>query len=166
MGNKKAIVSIAVLHHHSSSLQQRSHSFHLLSFPHCCGDHFNQPDPGSTWSQLNAFLSLTYTKHIKGTGPSSVHSSIAARYLSFCYVPHSCATCVIFDPQEGLTNCVKGINCICSIHLWTGQLFCSLLWTVWMFGWLGSCLSMVHCWLGPPCVCGGVFHCLEVQVGD
>lgn len=52
-------------------------------------------------------------------------------------------------------------------HLWTGPLFCSFLWTLQIFGRLGSYLSMVHCWLGPPCVwVGGVLHCLVVQVGD
>lgn len=84
---------------------------------------------------------------------------VAVSYFSFCYLQHSCATCVIFDPEKGLTDCVKDRNCIGSTHLWTEQLFCSLLWTVWMFGWLGSCLSMVHYWLGPPwvCMCMGEF---------
>lgn len=62
------------------------------------------------------------------------------------------------------------IKCVAVCHIWSRarsnrlcdrkrqpyiceRLLCSLLWTVWMFGWLDSCLSMVHCWLGPPCVC-------------
>lgn len=60
------IVSTAVLHHHSSSLQHRSHSFRLLSSPHCDGAYFNQPDPGSTWSQLNALHTLK-AQHTQNT---------------------------------------------------------------------------------------------------
>lgn len=56
--NCAIIVTIAIAHHYNGSIQHRSHSFHLLSSPHCGGDHFNQPDPGSTWSQLNAFHAL------------------------------------------------------------------------------------------------------------
>ncbi|KAM7382479.1 hypothetical protein PAMP_002206 [Pampus punctatissimus] len=39
----------------NNGLQHKSHSFYLLSSPHCDNDRFNQPDPVSAWSQLILF---------------------------------------------------------------------------------------------------------------
>lgn len=157
------IVSVALLHHHSSSLQYRSHSFHLLSFPHCCGDRFNQPDPGSTWSQLNAFLCSTYKNTPKAL--YFIKCVAADSYFPFCYLPHYCATCVIFDPEQGLTGCVTGRNSPTFVN-WTVVLFSFMnIANVWSAGLLfehGALLvgSTLRVWVG------GVLNCLVVQVGD
>lgn len=138
---------------------------HLLTFPHCRGDHLDQPDPGSTWSHLNAFQCSSYRNTPKALCLIKCGAAVLF-FFSLCYLPHCHATCVIFDPERGLTGCAMGRRSRTFVN-WT-VVFVLFSWTAQMFGRLDSLFEHGALLVGstPRVWVGGVLHCVVVQVGD
>lgn len=92
--------------------------------------------------------------------------SSSSKLFVFLLLPHCCATCVIFDPEQGVTGCVTGRNSPASVNF-TVVLFSFMnsvnVWSAGFFFEHGALLVestlSVH-------ASGGVLHCLVVQVGD
>lgn len=73
----------------------------------------------------------------------------------FCFLPHYCPTCVVFHPDQGLTDCVNGRNTACVCKL-----------TVVLFPFMNSVNIWLTDWLVWAWYTAGRIHPVCVYAGD